>query len=267
MNETLLVRQNGSNQQFLELKEVSKDFAGLRAVNEVKFNVRKGEIIGIIGPNGAGKTTLINMINGFLPVTKGEIYFKGLKLNGLPAYQICALGVARIFQNKQIFSNMSIIENVMIGIHRRGQVGLLPVMLNLKQARKKEKQYFEEGSEILSRVGINLNPYRLAKDLSAKEQTLLGIARGLACKPMLFLLDEPVAGLSIEEIYTVANLILSLRKQGLTIILIEHRMEIVMGICDRLIVLNFGQKIADDIPEKIRENKQVISAYLGEKLI
>lgn len=267
MNSLYVGRQHEGNQPLLELKGLTKNFAGLIAVNEVSCNIGQGEMVGVIGPNGAGKTTLLNVINGFLLPTKGEIWFNGSKLNGLAPYQIFPLGITRVFQDKQIFTNMSVIENVIVGIHREGQVGLFQVMVGSKKARRKEKQYLEQANDLLTLVGLKVNPYASAFNLSARERTLLGIARALACKPRILLLDEPVAGLSIEEIDEVADLILRLWRQGMTVILVEHRMEIVMGICGRIIVLNFGQKIADDIPAKIRENEEVITAYLGEKSV
>lgn len=261
------MKEQANNNPLLALKNVTKKFGGLMAVRDMTLDIQPGELVSIIGPNGAGKSTLINVITGFLPITRGEIWFKGRKLSGLPAYRICNLGIARTFQDMQLFSNMNVIENVMVGAERRSKSSLIEVMTGFRKARREERDIANRAMEKLSQIGLESKAYAMLSTLTAKERKLLCIARALATEPVFLLLDEPVAGLSAEEINEVANFIVNLQKNGMTILLIEHRMEIVMNISRRVVVLNFGEMIADDIPAKVQENQKVITAYLGESLI
>jgi len=248
----------------LSINTVTKNFGGLCAVNRVSFNVRPKEVLGIIGPNGSGKTTLLNLITVIFPPTSGEIYFKGHKLNGLRPYQVNSLGIARNFQDDKIFLNMSAIENAMVGSHGRSRVGLYGVGLHLNSYKKEEQEIFERAWNQLAFLGLEKKGDTSPSALSVKERHLLGIARALVTEPELLLLDEPVAGLSFKETEEMGDLILLLRERGMTVLLIEHRLQMIMNISDRLIVLNFGCKIAEGAPAEIRENEEVIAAYLGK---
>ncbi|MFC1980348.1 ABC transporter ATP-binding protein [Chloroflexota bacterium] len=256
---------NKDSQPILQLDGVTKAFGGLMAVNDLSFSVWPGELISIIGPNGAGKTTLINLTAGIFPPTAGKIWFKGRKIDKLPSQRIASLGIARTFQDVRIFTNMSVVDNIIVGTHRLGHASLFEIMTRLGRTKKEEQLLFDEAMEKLAMVGLEKKATLPTTSLSVREHKLLAIARCLAAKPELLLLDEPAGGLSFEEIKGLADFIQILRGQGMTIIFIEHRMEIVMGISERVIVLNFGEKIAEDIPARIQENKAVISAYLGEE--
>ncbi len=262
-----MARQREGNKPLLELKGVSRSFGGLMAVKGVTLDISPGDLLSIIGPNGAGKTTLLNVISGALSLTGGEVWFKGQRINGMPAYRICSLGISRTFQDLQIFNNMSVINNVMVGADGWCKAGLLQVMAGLGLAKREEKEIAERAMEQLRRVGLEEKAHVLPSSLTMRERKLLGIARALATEPSLLLLDEPVAGLSTEEIDEVADFILDLQRNGMTILLIEHRMEMVMSISHRVVVLNFGEIIADDVPAKIQQNQEVITAYLGESLV
>ena len=253
-----------SEQPLFEFKQVTKNFGGLTAVNDTTFKIDPGEIVSIIGPNGAGKTTLINMATGVFPPTRGEILFRGQGITKLLSHRICPLGINRTFQHDFLFSNMSAIDNVLVGAHSWGKANLFEVMTHMGRHKREERERLEKARQKLSQVGLEEHAGRFPLNLSVKERKLLGIARALASEPELLFLDEPVGGLNFEEIQEISDLLISLNQQGTTIVFIEHRMELVMGISKRIIVLNFGQKIAEDIPAKIQDNKEVIAAYLGK---
>ena len=250
----------------LELKNIVKNFGGLCAVNKVTFRVAKGDVISVIGPNGAGKTTLLNLISGVLPLTEGEIWFKGQRINGLSPSDICSFGIARTFQDMQLFTNMSVIENVMVGCHSWSRASFFENMFRLGRTRKEEKEIFERAMEKLSLVGLEKKAFEAPLSLPLRDRKLVGMARALAAEPELLLLDEPAGGLNIEEIRELCGSALKLNKQGLTILFIEHRMEIVADISKRVIVMNFGNKIAEGTFEEIRRNNRVVDAYLGERV-
>ena len=250
---------------YLELKDVIKAFGGLIAVNRLSITVQKGELVSIIGPNGAGKTTLLNLISKILPLTKGEIWFKERRIDKLPAHQICHLGIARSFQNLQLFMNMSVVENVMIGCHRWMCSTFPEAMFSLWRARKEHLTAFDRAMEKLRLFDLGKKAHEMPSSLSLKEQKFLGIARAMAADPELLLLDEPVGGLIVGEIKEFGEKMLKLQEKGLTILFIEHRMELVMSISERVIVIDFGQKIAEGTFEEIRNNERVIAAYLGKK--
>ncbi len=252
------------NAPLLSLKGVTKIFGGLRAVNDLSFDVCQGELLAVIGPNGAGKTTLFNLITKVYPLSGGEIWFKGKRLDILPAYTICSLGIARTFQDLQLFTNMSVIDNVMVGCQRWTKASLLEDMFRFGRTKSEEPKILEYAVEQLSRVGLAEKTSAMPASLPLRGRKVLGIARALASQPELLLLDEPAGGLNFEEIGELGKFITTLVKEyGMTVVMVEHRMEIVMGVCDRVVVMNFGSKIAEGTPAEIQKNEEVISAYLG----
>lgn len=249
---------------YLKIGNVTKLFGGLSAVNDLSFSVQKGEVVSIIGPNGAGKTTLLNLISGVLPITSGEIWFKGERIDKLAAHRISGLGIARSFQNLQLFDNMSVVENVIAGCYRRTHATFPEIMVRLSRVKREEREAFECAMEKLYFLGLGKKVNEMPSSLALRERKFLCIARALATEPELLLLDEPVGGLSIEEINEIIEKIIKMQEQGLTILFIEHRMELVKGCSERVIVMDFGQKIAEGTFSEVRKNKQVISAYLGK---
>ena len=235
----------------LEGKGLTIYFGGLAAVSDVDFYVDKGEVVGLIGPNGAGKTTLFNLISAALQPKPGEIFFKGKKINGLAPYKICRLGIARTFQTVKVFGNLPVIENVRIG--------------SLFGAQKRLKRdATSEALELLKFVGLTDVASTPARDLTLVNQKRLEVARALATQPELLLLDEIMAGLNQTELMEAMELVREVQKKGITVVIVEHVMKAIMGICDRIIVLDYGKKIAEGTPKEITNNKKVIEVYLGE---
>ncbi|MFC1821785.1 ABC transporter ATP-binding protein [Thermodesulfobacteriota bacterium] len=258
-------KENGTYRSpVLKVTGLHKAFGGLLAINGVSFEVKHGEIFAIIGPNGAGKTTLFNVINGFLPHDKGEINFSGRNLGRLPPQRIAALGIARTFQNLQLFTNMNVIENVMMGRHLQSKAGMFGTAFRLPHARKEERTISESAMNKLEMVGLKEEAFNEPLNLPLGKQKMLELARALATEPKLLLIDEPAGGLSTREIEELARLIRRIRQSGVTCLLVEHRMELVMEIAERLLVLNFGAKIAEGAPDEVQNDEQVITAYLGE---
>lgn len=249
----------------LDVKDVSKIFGGLMAVHRVSFQVPRGKIIAIIGPNGAGKTTLFNVIAGLFPPSSGEIWFKDHKISGMASHQIASAGIARTFQLIQLFTNMTVHENVMVGRHPRTRAGFMSTALRLPTAIAEEKQIREKALEKLALVGLESRANGSPLSLPYGQQKILEIARALATEPELILLDEPAGGLSVHEIEGLARQILNIRDSGVTVLLVEHRMELVMGIADWVIVLNYGEKMAEGPPSQIQNDERVIAAYLGDE--
>jgi len=247
----------------LAINDLTKYFGGVQAVDQVSFAVEAGEILGLIGPNGAGKTTCFNLINGLLPPSGGSVVLAGRDLTGLPPYRRAALGLARTFQNIQLFGGMTVLENILVGYHLGQQVGILEALLPLAKVQRAKVQARHRGLELLRLVGLEGKGDLPAESLAYGEQRRLEIGRALALKPQLLLLDEPAAGLNPRETEDLMGLIEELRRLGITPLVIEHDMTLVMGLCDRIVVLDHGKVIASGAPKEIRKDRQVIEAYLG----
>jgi branched-chain amino acid transport system ATP-binding protein len=250
----------------LDIRDLTCRFRGLVAVDGVSFSIAAGTVHGIIGPNGAGKTTLFNLISGLTPASAGEILLDGSAVTDLPPYRRTAAGLARTFQNIRVFGEMTLLENVLTGMHARLKVSALSILLRLGRASPEERVAKERALALLAEVGLADRAGMLAASLSYGDQRRLEIARALASEPKLLLLDEPAAGMNPTETEDLKRLLRSIAERGVTLALIEHDMRFVMSLCDRLTVLNFGRLVAEGIPREIRENRAVIEAYLGPKL-
>lgn len=251
----------------LEARGVCKYFGGLKAVESVDMTVNKGDIFGIIGPNGAGKTTFFNICSGIYQPTKGEILLDGEKISGLPSEQIAGRGMARTFQNIQLFRYMSVLDNVKIGFHNRTKTRLGDAIFHDKRYKKDEEFVVEKGLEILEKVGLLEFKDTLAGNLAYGVQRKVEIARALALDPKILLLDEPAAGMNPLETQSLMEFIKQLNADGYTIAVIEHDMKFVMNSCNRILVLNFGQKICEGTPDEVKSNQQVHEAYFGKGII
>ncbi|WP_303971431.1 ABC transporter ATP-binding protein [Sporosarcina ureae] len=247
----------------LEIKKISKNFGGIQALTDVSFSVEEGEILGLIGPNGAGKTTMFNMITAMYPPSSGDISFVGNSLSNLKPHQITEKGICRTFQNIRLFSDLTVRENVMVGNHCRLKTNVMQSVFRTKAQKAEEARVLATSDEILEVVGLANDKETIAKNLSYGAQRRLEIARALASRPKLILLDEPAAGMNEKETNDLFNLIKKIQTLDITVLLIEHDMPLVMRVCSRIIVLNFGKKIAEGTPSSIQNNKEVIEAYLG----
>jgi branched-chain amino acid transport system ATP-binding protein len=248
----------------LSVERVAVHFGGLIAISDMTFSVRAGEIVGLIGPNGAGKTTAFNVITGFLRQTSGDVRYRSTSLNGLTPHEIAKLGLLRTFQRTSVFQERSVFQNVLTGLHIQGRSGLWDTLLRTRRETASEAELANAAREILRFVGLEQRADERAGTLPYGEQRLLGVALALAGKPSMLLLDEPVSGMNPSETARFVKLVHKIRDSGVTILLVEHDMPMVMGVCDRIVVLNFGSIIAEGSPAKIQSNREVISAYLGE---
>ena len=249
----------------LQFTQVSKRFGGLTVLQDVSFSVPQGGIFGMIGPNGAGKTTVFNLLTGLLRPSGGTITFQGADLTAVAPHQITRAGIARTFQNIRVFKEMTLLENVIVGMHHALDYGVGSLLLNLRSFRQQEAAARVRALELLSWVRLDNKAQQLAQSLSYGEQRRLEFARALATEPRLLLLDEPVAGMNPAEKTELMTEILNIKQRGFSIFLIEHDMRFVMGLCDRIAVLNFGRIIAEGPPEQIKNDAQVIEAYLGKE--
>jgi len=249
----------------LEVQGVSKRFGGVRAVNNVSFRVERGMIKAVIGPNGAGKTTLFNMVSGFVHPDAGTITFGGAAMHGQPPHHVAARGISRTFQNIRLFQGMSALENVMVGRYLRARAGFLAGMLGLGRARREDRAARDRALEVMDFLGIARLADAEATSLAYGQQRAVELARALASEPQLLLLDEPAAGLNIRETRDLAALLGRIRARGITVLLVEHDMSLVMGICDEVVVLSYGEKIADADPPTVQKDPQVVKVYLGDE--
>jgi branched-chain amino acid transport system ATP-binding protein len=248
----------------LEVRDITCVFGGLTALDRVTFTAGRGEITGVIGPNGAGKTTLFNIVSGIYQRTAGTVSFDGRDISGLPPERLARVGLVRTFQNIELFGQMTVLENVMVGLHTKSASGLVACALRLPWQMAEEKRIRSRALELLDYVGIADLAEQSAASLAFGKGRLLEIARALALEPRLLSMDEPAAGLNSRETWQLGELIRRIRADGVTILLVEHDMELVMDVCDRIVVLNLGQKLAEGTPRQVQENPAVIAAYLGE---
>jgi branched-chain amino acid transport system ATP-binding protein len=247
----------------LSVEGVSVQFGGLVALSDLNLYVREGEIASLIGPNGAGKTTAFNVITGFLKPTNGSVHYNGVPLNSLRPNQIAGLGVIRTFQKTSVFGGIPVFENILIGLHRRAQAGLWEILLARSKMRAEERRLRKLAMEILNFVGLTRRRDELGSALPYGDQRLLEVAVAMAANPSLLLLDEPVSGMNPSETANFMEMVGKIRQRGITILLVEHDMRMVMGVSDRVVVLNQGKIIAEGAPDEIQRNPEVIRAYLG----
>jgi branched-chain amino acid transport system ATP-binding protein len=248
----------------LEIKGLTKHFGGVVAIDGLDITIKQGEIVGIIGPNGAGKTTLFNLITGFLRPTKGKILFEERDITGHKPHRIAAQGITRTFQAASLFPDFTVQENIVAACHLKPKVGILEAILHTPGSRKKREYALSRAKEILEFTGLDTRKDQLAEGLSSGWRRTLSVAIALAAYPRLLMLDEPVTTLDPERVAFIMNLVIKVRESGVTVVVIEHNMKAIMDYCDRIVVLAFGKKITEGPPEEIRQNKDVIAAYLGE---
>lgn len=247
----------------LETIKLKKIFGGLVAVDDVDIKVEQNEILGVIGPNGAGKTTFFNTISGYHKPTSGKVVFRGKDVTGLPMHRLAKMGLVRTFQATSLFHESTVLENVIVGHHLQSRVPPWRTLLNTRSEIGERQAIHDNALRLLDRMGLGKLEQEKAKNLPHGHQRLLGICIAMAARPTLLLLDEPVSGMNPEETMAASELIKEIKREGITVVLVEHDMKMVMGVCDRIVVLNFSRKIAEGRPEDIKNNQEVIDAYLG----
>jgi branched-chain amino acid transport system ATP-binding protein len=248
----------------LRVNNLTKYFGGLVVVNDLDLHIAQSEILGLIGPNGAGKTTLFKLITGFLKPTRGEVIFENKDITGFSPHEIAQLGIDQSFQASTLFTRLSVLDNVFIGYHMRYQTSIWKRLLRTSSALKEEREFRQNAMEILEFMGLEALKDELAENLSHGHQKILSVCMALATNPKLLLLDEPVAGMSQSESQTMIKLIRKIRDRGLTILVVEHDMKVIMSLCERIVVLTYGQKLMEGSPKEVMESEDVIEAYLGK---